>query len=74
MIFAKNVPNWERVLRVIAGLAMVAWSLLVLGGTWGVLLTLSAAGIVVSGLVGFCPACAMVGRRLDKARKANGAL
>jgi hypothetical protein len=74
MIYVKNVPNWERVLRVIVGLAVVAWSLLVLGGTWGVLLALSAAGIVVSGLVGFCPACAMVGRRLDKARKANGAL
>jgi hypothetical protein len=74
MIYVKNVPNWERVLRVIAGLAVVAWSLLVLGGAVGVLLALSAAGIVVSGLLGFCPACAMVGRRLDKARKANGAL
>jgi len=29
---------------------------------------------VASGLFGFCPACAMVGRRLDKARKANGSL
>lgn len=28
-----------------------------------------AAGIVASGLVGFCPMCAMVGRRLDKAAK-----
>jgi hypothetical protein len=74
MIYAKNVPNWERGLRVIVGLAVVAWSLLALGGTWGVLLALSAAGIVASGLVGFCPACAMVGRRLDKARKANGTL
>jgi hypothetical protein len=74
MIYVKNVPNWERVLRVIVGLAVVAWSLLALGGTGGVLLALSAAGIVVSGLVGFCPACAMVGRRLDKARKANGLL
>jgi hypothetical protein len=74
MIYVKNVPNWERVLRAIVGLAVVAWSLLVLGGTSGVLLALSAAGIVVSGLVGFCPACAMVGRRLDKVRKANGTL
>jgi flagellar motor component MotA len=74
MIYVKNVPNWERVLRVVAGLAVVAWGLVVLGGAWGVLLALSAAGIVVSGLVGFCPACAMVGRRLDKARKANGTL
>jgi hypothetical protein len=74
MIYVKNVPNWERVLRVIVGLAVVAWSLVILGGAWGVLLALSAAGIVASGLVGFCPACAMVGRRLDKAGKADGIL
>jgi len=74
MFYVKNVPSWERVLRVIVGLAVVAWSLLALGGTWGTIIALSAAGIVASGLFGFCPACALVGRRLDKARKANGAL
>ncbi|MGO4381261.1 YgaP family membrane protein [Pseudoduganella sp. RAF53_2] len=74
MFYVKNVPGWERVLRVIVGLAVVAWSLLALGGTWGAIIALSAAGIVASGLFGFCPACALVGRRLDKARKANGAL
>jgi len=74
MFYVKNVPSWERVLRVIVGLAVVAWSLLALGGTWGAIIALSAAGIVASGLFGFCPACALVGRRLDKARKANGAL
>jgi hypothetical protein len=36
---------------------------------WGTVAALSAAGLVLSGLVGFCPACAMVGRKLDKARK-----
>ncbi|WP_395404107.1 DUF2892 domain-containing protein [Pseudoduganella sp. UC29_106] len=74
MFYVKNVPTWERVLRVVVGLAVVAWSLLALGGIWGIAIAASAAGIVASGLFGFCPACAMVGRRLDKARKANGAL
>jgi hypothetical protein len=69
MFYVKNVPTWERVLRVVAGLAVVAWSVQALGGLWGALVALSAAGIVLSGLFGFCPACAMVGRKLDKARK-----
>ena len=69
MFYVKNVPTWERVLRVIAGLAVAAWSVLALGGLWGALAALSAAGIVLSGLFGFCPACAMVGRKLDKAKR-----
>jgi hypothetical protein len=64
MWYVKNVPTWERVLRVLVGLAVIAWALLGLGGSLGVLIAVSAAGVVVSGLVGFCPACAMVGRRL----------
>lgn len=69
MFYVKNVPTWERVLRVLAGLAVVAWSVMAVGGLWGIVAALSAAGLVLSGLVGFCPACAMVGRKLDKARK-----
>ncbi|KQV43104.1 MULTISPECIES: DUF2892 domain-containing protein [unclassified Duganella] len=69
MFYVKNVPTWERALRVIAGLAVVAWSVPALGGLWGTAVALSAAGIVLSGLFGFCPACAMVGRKLDKAKR-----
>lgn len=72
MFYVKNVPTWERLLRVVAGLAAAAWSVLALGGWWGALAGLCAAGMVLSGLFGFCPACAMVGRKLDKARKVNG--
>jgi hypothetical protein len=72
MFYVKNVPAWERMVRIIVGLAVVAWSLIALGGVWGIVIAASAAGIVGSGIFGFCPACAMVGRRLDKARKANG--
>jgi hypothetical protein len=69
MFYAKNVPNRERVARIIVGLLVVAFGLAKVGGLIGGLIAISAAGIVVSGLVGFCPACALVGRRLDKARK-----
>lgn len=43
MFYAKNLPNWERVLRVIMG-----------------------AILAMTGLMGFCPMCAMVGRKLNK--------
>jgi hypothetical protein len=69
MIYAKNVPGWERVLRIIVGLAVVAFSILTFKGVVGIVIALAAAGIVISGLVGFCPACAMVGRRLAKQQK-----
>ncbi len=74
MFYVKNVPNWERALRVAAGV-IAAWAgIALLGGWWGLLLAASAAGIVASGLFGFCPMCALVGRRLDKAAKQSGGL
>jgi len=69
MFYVKNVPAWERVVRVVVGLIAVIVGYTVLGGLWGTILALSAAGIVASGLFGFCNMCAMVGRRLDAAAK-----
>ena len=69
MFYVKNVPTWERALRVVLGLIAVYAGFALLGGMWGTVVALSAAGIVASGLFGFCPMCAMVGRRLDKAAK-----
>ncbi|GAB3243858.1 YgaP family membrane protein [Chitinimonas naiadis] len=66
MLYVKNVPNWERVVRVVIGLAVVVAALTSLPGVIGALVAVSAAGIVVSGLLGFCPACALAGRRLAK--------
>ena len=72
MFYVKNVPNWERALRIVIGLIAIGAGLKIVGGTAGLLLAAVAAGIVVSGLFGFCPMCAMVGRRLDqRARTIN---
>lgn len=64
MVYVKNVPNGERALRVVAGAAGAVLGVTLLGGTAGWVVAASAAGLVASGLFGFCPACAMVGRKL----------
>jgi hypothetical protein len=67
MFYVKNVPNWERVLRLIAGVIALAFAAI----NWGTFSMAVGAGIMgavlaMTGLVGFCPMCAMVGRRLNK--------
>jgi Protein of unknown function (DUF2892) len=70
MFYAKNVPGWERMLRVIAGLAMIAFGLLGLPGQV-IGYAFAAGGVVaaLTGFVGFCPMCALVGRKLDAERR-----
>jgi hypothetical protein len=69
MFYLKNLPTWERLARTIAGAMAVVASLYVLSGTIAILAAASAAGIAMTGLVGFCPMCAMLGRRLDQQKK-----
>lgn len=67
MWYQKNLPGWERGLRVAAGLAMAVCGLWGLQGmALGWLLAASGAFVGLTGFVGFCPACAMAGRRLDR--------
>lgn len=66
MFYVKNVPNWERVLRIVMGLMALIFAAM----NWGSPLAMGAGvmGAVLSmtGLFGFCPMCAMVGRKLGK--------
>ena len=66
MFYVKNVPNWERVLRIVMGLMALGFAAM----NWGQPMAMGAGvmGAVLSmtGLIGFCPMCAMVGRKLDK--------
>ncbi len=60
---------WERVLRVIlSSIALVfayqSWGVTGLGVGLGI----TGAMLALTGLFGFCPLCAMVGRKLDKAK------
>ena len=67
MIYRKNLPNWERTLRVVAGLLMVRGGLAAPGLAWtpaGWIIAASGVLALATGVVGFCPACAMADRRL----------
>jgi hypothetical protein len=70
MFYAKNLPPAERILRLISGIGLILFGMPYfqggLGSLWGLLSAGSGAGILVTGMVGFCPACALVGRKLDK--------
>ena len=65
MWYVKNVPNGERVARVFCGLTSAGLAFALLPGAWGWAAAAAAGGVVLSGLVGFCPMCAMVGRKLN---------
>jgi DUF2892 family protein len=64
VLYQKNLPIWERGLRVLVGLALVGYavvwapSMLVLA-----IALFSAVFVIGTGFVGYCPACAMVGRK-----------
>ena len=64
MLHRKNVGSKEGVARVLGGALIVACSLALIG-TSPLGLVLAASGVVtaLTGLLGFCPACAMVGRK-----------
>ena len=59
----RNLPGWERAIRIGAGLCLAVggwqWAG---GGTLGALLVASGAGLAATGLLAWCPACAVAGR------------
>ncbi|MFZ3007719.1 MAG: DUF2892 domain-containing protein [Phenylobacterium sp.] len=67
MLYKKNVPVWERVVRAIAGLLMLACGLLgpgVAGTPVGYIIAATGIGTLLTGFFGYCPACAVGGRKL----------
>ena len=66
MFYVKNVPAWERAVRIVIGLVALAYAALSWGTPLAVGAGLTGATMAVTGLFGFCPMCALVGRKLDK--------
>jgi hypothetical protein len=67
MFYVKNLPTWERILRVIIGMASLVIAYLSWGhSNFGLASAAIGAMLSMTGLMGFCPMCAMVGRRLKQ--------
>ena len=63
-LYVKNVPPVERVVRVGVAIATVAVALVLLKAPWSYLVAASSIGFSLTGFLGYCPACAMVGRKI----------
>ena len=75
MFYTKNLPAWERAARVVGGIVMALCGVTApgLAGTTVGLVVAAAGGMtLLTGFFGFCPACAMVGRRLRTQARTNG--
>ena len=65
MFYVKNVPVWERILRIALGVALTLYVIIATPAMLITVLSLfTAVFVVVTGFVGWCPMCAMVGRKI----------
>lgn len=63
MWYRKNISMLERIARGLGGGAMIAAGSIYWSNPVGWLLVASGVGLIGTGWLGYCPACAMVGRR-----------
>lgn len=60
----RNLPAWERALRLGGGAALALAAAFALpAGPWALAAWAAAATAAFTGVAGFCPACALLGRR-----------
>lgn len=61
----RNLPAWERLFRLAAAVLLAIGAAVWMPSHWPAWVGwASAAGMGATALLGFCPACALVGRRL----------
>ena len=67
MFYTKNVTNMERAIRVILGVLALIFAAMNFGSSaLAVGAGIVGAVLALTGLFGFCPMCALAGRKLDK--------
>ncbi len=69
MIYPKNVLGVERVVRVAGGAALIACGLIGMRGLpplFGYAVAAAGVASVLTGFIGFCPMCALAGRRIRR--------
>jgi hypothetical protein len=65
MFYRKNLPGWERAMRTIGGVVMIAYGLFGMPGTMaGYLIAGTGAVAILTGSLGFLPMWAVGGRRV----------
>ena len=72
MLYRKNVPTLERWVRGVAALALIGYGTLVMHGVVGLVLAACGVVLIATGAFGFCPMCAMVGRRIPQPGEQTG--
>ena len=73
MFYWKNIYTWEQGLRIAVGLALAIVPALTMPGSilsYGLIAT--GLGIGLTGVFGFCPFCALAGRRIAVAKLEAG--
>jgi CHASE2 domain-containing sensor protein len=63
-IYRKNIYRWEQWARIVVGLVAAVAGAVVTGGWARPAIVVTALGVAATGVVGYCPACALVGRKL----------
>jgi hypothetical protein len=72
MFYRKNMRTSEQVIRLVAGCAIAAAGWVAFrGGVAGWIAIAAGTMTLMTGLAGFCPACALVGRRSLTERKSG---
>lgn len=66
MFYTKNVPTWERVLRI--GVSFTAAFITYRMG-FNIFISISLISFSLTGFLGFCPMCALYGRKLSLSKK-----
>ena len=68
MFYVKNLPTWERAVRLVGATAMALCSWQFSPTPLGVVFGISAAITAATAVFGFCPMCSIAGRRLGPAQ------
>ncbi len=59
--YRNNIGRVQQVVRIVAGAAFVVIGPLMLAAPWNWLAAAAGIGMVLTGFIGWCPACAVAG-------------
>ena len=67
MFYRKNIYRWEQIVRIVAGVAVALYAFFAMPfDTVSTVLMAVGAVAALSGVFGFCPAYALMGRKLKQ--------